>query len=253
MWTEEQTGWLRSPQRYERIAARLAADVRSGLLAPGERLPGERELARRLEVSRSSVREALAALALEEVLETRPGSGTYVTVDAPTKVRTLADLAQPFTAKDLAGDASPSALLEARLAIEPELAALAAGHAHRDDAVEAILDRMEALDAVTSPEERAAWNDADRSFHLQLARMTQNVVLASLAEHVAALMDQPLWQSLRDESVAASGRLAMHQAEHRMIYEAVVAGDAAAARFLTRQHIQRVRRYMTLDEREDPR
>ena len=50
-------------QRYEEIAARLADDIRSGALVPGERLPSERDLARTLEVSRASVREALASLA----------------------------------------------------------------------------------------------------------------------------------------------------------------------------------------------
>ncbi len=244
MWTEEQTDWLRTPQRYERIAARLAADVRSGLLAPGERLPGERELARRLEVSRSSVREAIAALALEGVVETRPGSGTYVAEDGHERARGLAESGRPVA---VPADASPSALLEARLAIEPELAALAAARGQRDEIAETLLERMEAVDDASSAEGRVAWNDADRRFHLQLARMTGNPVLGALAEHIAALMDQPLWQSLRDESVAVSGRMALHVAEHRMIYEAVVAGDAAAARFLCTQHIHRVRRYMTLD------
>src|SRR5689334_18166524 len=62
----EQTS-LHAPQLYERIAARLVDEVRSGALAPGERLPGERELARRLGVGRSSVREAIAALQVDGV------------------------------------------------------------------------------------------------------------------------------------------------------------------------------------------
>ena len=64
---------------------------------------------------------------------------------------------------------------------------------------------------------------------------------------VAAVMDQPLWQRLRDESVAVPGRARLHAAEHRMIYEAIVDGDAEAAAFYATQHIQRVRRYMTLE------
>src|SRR4051794_5442665 len=64
---------FRPLQRYEQIAERLAADIRSGLLAPGERLPSERDLARSLEVSRASVREAIGALQVQGVVETRPG------------------------------------------------------------------------------------------------------------------------------------------------------------------------------------
>ena len=76
---------FRPLQRYEQIAERLAADIRSGLLAPGERLPSERELARTLEVSRASVREAIAALQLQGVVETRPGAGTFVAAEPPPR------------------------------------------------------------------------------------------------------------------------------------------------------------------------
>src|SRR3954452_22017035 len=92
---------FRPLQRYEQVAERLAADIRSGLYAPGERLPAERELARSLEVSRASVREALAALQVQGVVETRPGAGTFVAADAPA-------------GSGVPHDASPSAVLEAR-------------------------------------------------------------------------------------------------------------------------------------------
>jgi DNA-binding transcriptional regulator YhcF (GntR family) len=84
----DRTTWapLDRPQRYERIAARLVGDIRAGRLAPGDRLPSERELARRLAVGRASVREALAALALDGVLETRPGSGSFVAADAAARL-----------------------------------------------------------------------------------------------------------------------------------------------------------------------
>ena len=60
-------------------------------------------------------------------------------------------------------------------------------------------------------------------------------------------MDEPLWQRLRDDSIAVPGRTTLHLAEHRMIYEAIAEGDADAAELYAAQHIKRVRRYMTLD------
>ena len=84
-------------------------------------------------------------------------------------------------------------------------------------------------------------------FHLRLAALTGNPVLAGIAGHVAALMDQPLWQRLRDDSIATPGRTAIHLAEHRMIYEAIAEGDPDAAALYAAQHVKRVRRYMTLD------
>ena len=117
--TSSERTTFRPLQRYEQIAERLADDIRSGVLAPGERLPSERDLARTLEVSRASVREALASLALQGVVETRHGAGTFVVGLPPSE--------PPH-------DASPSAVLEARLALEPAVARLAAarGQARRD-------------------------------------------------------------------------------------------------------------------------
>ena len=219
---------FRPLQRYEQVAERLAADIRSGLLAPGERLPSERDLARTLEVSRASVREAIASLQVQGVVETRKGAGTYVA-------------ARPPAAEASPHDASPSAVLEARLQLEPAVARLAAARAQRDSAAENLLEAMEA-----EPVDIATWNASDRLFHRQLAAMTGNPVLLAFADHVASLMDEPLWQRLRDDSIAVPGRTRIHVAEHRMIYEAIVAGDAEAAAFYSVQHINRVRTYMEL-------
>ena len=217
---------FRPRQRYEQIAERLADDIRSGVLAPGERLPSERDLARTLEVSRASVREALASLALQGVVETRHGAGTFVVGLPPSE--------PPH-------DASPSAVLEARLALEPAVARLAAARGLADETAEKLLEAMDA-----EPMDIATWNASDRLFHRQLAAMTGNPVLLAFADHVAALMDEPLWQRLRDDSIAIAGRTRIHVAEHRMIYEAIVAGDAEAAAFYSVQHINRVRAYMEL-------
>ena len=229
---------IHTPQRYERIAERLAAEIRSGAFAPGERLPSERDLARRLEVGRASVREAIAALQVQGVVETRPGSGTFVSAAAAGRLP---------AASPLPHDASPSDLLEARTLIEPAVARLAAARGRPDATAEALLDAMEAAADPADPAARAGWNEADRLFHRQIAAMTGNVVLTSLADHVASLMDQPLWQRLRDDSIASPGHTAIHLAEHRMIYEAIVDGDPDAAALYAAQHVKRVRRYMTLD------
>ena len=132
-------------------------------------------------------------------------------------------------------------MLEARIALEPAVARLAAARAQRDETAEKLLAAMEA-----EPVDIATWNASDRLFHRQLAAMTRNPVLLAFADHVASLMDQPLWQRLRDDSIAEPGRTRIHVAEHRMIYEAIVAGDAEAAAFYSVQHINRVRAYMEL-------
>src|SRR3954468_20970457 len=152
---ESSLSTFRPLQRYEQIAERLAEDIRSGRLTPGERLPSERDLARALEVSRASVREALAALQLQGVVETRPGAGTFVAAHAP--------------AGEVPHDASPSAVLEARAQLEPAVARLAARRAQPDPAVENLLAAMEAVGDPSAPGARPPWSASDRLFHRQLA------------------------------------------------------------------------------------
>ena len=69
---------LAPTQLYERVLSRLTAQIADGVLKPGDRLPSERELARRLQVSRPVVREAIGALQNERLVWTRHGAGTYV-------------------------------------------------------------------------------------------------------------------------------------------------------------------------------
>ena len=137
------------PQRYERIAERIAADIRAGRLAPGERLPSERELARRLEVGRASVREAIAALRCGAC--SRRGRAP-----APSSPPTRSSGSAPGELS--AHDAGPFDLLEARLLLEPGVAALAARRGRRDAEAEALLDAMDAAEADGRP--RAAGTTA---------------------------------------------------------------------------------------------
>jgi DNA-binding FadR family transcriptional regulator len=171
------------------------------------------------------------------VLETRPGSGSFVAADALDRLAPGAELT--------AHDAGPFDLIEARLLLEPGVAALAARRGRTDAEAEQLLD---AMDAAEANGDRGGWNEGDRRFHRRLAALTANPVLLALADEIATLMDQPLWQRLRDDSIAQPGRARIHAAEHRMIYEAIVDGDASAASFYATQHLERVRRYMTTDQ-----
>jgi DNA-binding FadR family transcriptional regulator len=232
-------------QRYELVADRLVIDLRRGALHPGSRLPGERDLASSLGVGRASVREALGALAVRGLVETRPGAGSFVTADALERLASADALPAGLS---LPADAGPDALLQARRAFEPEIAALAASRGGGEDPVVAeLLSTMEDSADPSDPEQRRQWSDADRAFHRQLAVATGNPVILTIADHLASLMDQPLWQQLRDESIAVPGRTTLQLAEHRLIAAAIADGDAAAARQHTIQHIDRARRFMALD------
>lgn len=233
-------------QRYEQIADHLTDDIRAGRLAPGMRLPGERELAQRLGVGRASVREALGFLQVRGLIETRHGAGSFVAADA---ARILRDEA-PAPDLVLPADAGPAAVLEARELLEPAMAALAASATGRaaHAPIALLLDQMAAASDVEDPTQRRVWSDADRDFHRAIARATGNPVLAAIGEQLAQAMDQPLWRRLRDDSIAVPGRTVLQLAEHRLIAAAIAEGDAQAAESHARQHIIRARRYMALDQ-----
>jgi DNA-binding FadR family transcriptional regulator len=237
-------------QRYEQIADLLLADLRRGVLQAGERLPGERQLAEHYGVGRASIREALAALVVRGLVQTRQGAGSFFVADALERLARADDGGAALAGAGglgLPADAGPAAVLEARRILEPEIVALAARRASADPEIEALLTIMEDNQDPSDPQQRRRWSDADRRFHRQFAVATANPVLLAIADHLAELMDQPLWQQLRDESIAVPGRTTLQLAEHRLIAAAVTEGDADGARLNASRHIDRARRYMALD------
>jgi len=238
-------------QRYEQIADHLVEEIAAGRLLPGERLPGERELAQRLNVGRASVREALGYLQVQELVMTRPASGSYVAEDA------LARLARHDgdgrAAPAPVPDAGPAAVLDARAITEPAVARFAAAAApHRREGLSRLIEVMNASMDPADAEQRRRWSDADRMFHREIAVLAGNPVLVAMADQIARTMDEPLWRRLRDESLTVPGRTELFLAEHRLIAASILEGDADAAWTHVCQHIHRARRYMALEDKQEP-
>jgi DNA-binding FadR family transcriptional regulator len=228
----------RPKQTYEQVSERIRSGIRNGHFAPDERLPSERELATRFRVSRPAVREAIGALENQGLVTTRPDSGTYVSSDA------LQQLSAPSTADD--ADFSPTSTLDLRLILEPAIARRAALHPRPDALAEQYLAQMESITDISDPEQCELWNTSDRLFHRQIAAMTGDPLLVKIADEVAKTMDQPLWKRLKDDGIYDAKRVQLYVSEHRLIYEAIVCGDADAAAMYVEQHIKRVRRDITL-------
>ncbi len=238
---------IETVQLYERISALLISQIRSGYWRPGQRLPPERDLARSLNVSRPSLREALAALQVRGILETRHGAGSRVSQGAQAILEQLNEAdSSPRNA-----DVSPVALLEARSSIEPVIASLAAERFRDDGHLDEYLSVMREHTDFTLGEDRLLWCDADRLFHRDIARYTGNPVLSYFASVVADVMDQPLWRRLRDQMLSEPGRLGSSADEHARILEALRHGDAQASCDHARRHVEAVRACMGLDSSRD--
>jgi GntR family transcriptional regulator, transcriptional repressor for pyruvate dehydrogenase complex len=220
------------PRRPRNLALELVESIgdriRDGRLASGQKLPTEAEIMAGYGVSRTVVREALSKLQAAGQVRTRHGIGTFVVGPgeaapfriAPEQLATLADVI---------------AMLELRIGLETEAAALAAQRRSEGNLGEmrAALDEFGV--AVRAGRDAVA---ADFRFHLGIARATQNPHFAELVSALGATMiprarlDAPV--PLTDERREYLHRV---HGEHESIYDAIAAHDAEAARAAMRTHL----------------
>jgi DNA-binding FadR family transcriptional regulator len=211
------------PRRlYLQIADQVRSLIAAGEFPHGSRLPAERELAKRFGVSRPTLREALIALEVQGYVDVRPGSGIVVTT--PNGVAT-----------DCSGDEGPLEILRARILIEGEIAAEAAGLMKPKDisVLEQILVAMkdEAAD-------EAARVDADRQFHRYIAAKLANKLLMRMAVGLFDLRDTPLARQFATDFDNTKTWTAV-LAEHRRIVSALAARNPEQARKAMRDHLRR--------------
>ena len=162
----------------DQIAARLIDLITERQLKAGDRLPPERELAATMGVSRSSLREALRALAMLGVAEMRQGDGTYLTNLQPGSLMRSVGLVLALS------DSGLEELFEARKLVEPGLAKLAAERIDEAAAEELYRCAASTHDALTDPE---AFMWADIELHAMIAKAARNAVLERLLESIAGM------------------------------------------------------------------
>lgn len=203
----------------------------SGELSPGDRLPREADLAERLGLSRSSLREAVRALSLIHVLDVRQGDGTYVTSLSPNL---LLD-AMAFVV-DFHRDDTVLHFLEVRRVIEPAAAAMAAVRMS-DEAIAKLEEVMAPLDPDTGVEELVA---SDLEFHRLIAEGSGNPVLCSLVESLSGPTHRArVWRGLTQEEAVARTL-----AEHRAIVQAIRSRQPDVARSWATVHVAGVEQWL---------
>lgn len=210
---------------YHRLAHAIMQLIDDGEVKLGERLPSERTLAERFDVSRTAVREAIIALEIRGIVEVRGGSGIYVCGTRPSHF--LRDAAP-----------GPFELLGARLVIEPEIAAVAAVRAKDID-----LDRISAVlrELRQTMQDKRANEAADRKFHVAIAEGTGNCVLVQMVTSVWDKARGAMWVKLEEHFHTRALREAAMD-DHQRVFSALVARDAAESRDAMRMHIERVMR-----------
>jgi DNA-binding FadR family transcriptional regulator len=210
---------------YQQVADQIAALIKNGEVKTGQRLPPERDLAIRFKVSRPVVREALVALELSGAIEVRTGSGAYV---KPT-------VARPPSA-NLKIETGPSAfeLINARKLLEPALAGQAALRRTEKD----LAAIAQALRVFERHWKGTHWEtlEADRVFHLAIAKAAHNERAFSIVENLWADMFGPIFAVLSERTKIANKKLiTMH--DHRTIFFCIQNGDAQGVEAAMHTHL----------------
>lgn len=214
---------------YESVAAQIKRRIVEGIYPADSRLPGERELAEELKVSRVTIREAEIALQAMGYIQIRAGSGAYVTAPAARQ-----DGHIPVV--------SALELTQARLMFESEAAALAAKAI--DDATLTRLGELVDIMSQTHPDENDASLEADREFHLTIAAASGNTAVHYTIESLWRMRTE-LPDIEAAHSAVCSDEMARERGrEHREILEALQARDAGAARHAMQAHFRRLLRSM---------
>lgn len=215
---------MKAQRLYKTVATDLLKLIDSGKYQVGDRLPAERDLALEYNVSRPTMREAVIALEIAGRVEVRKGSGVYIIQHEEEEARSL----------DL--DVGPFELTEARMLIEGEAAGLAASMITDKEIteLEATIDQMKLENENTNVSE-----DADKAFHMIIARATRNSVIETMIDELWTLRDKSELTQTMYETVRTGG-VRPSIDEHWAIFEALKSRNPVAARAAMRNHLSRV-------------
>jgi len=213
--------------KAQEVGKQLLLALQDGTLQSGQRLPSERALAQQMVVSRGSVREALSALERLGILKRRVGDGTYVLPVA----QGLSSLLGVLSLRDSSGGLVD--LWEARLEIETALAGMCMRSAG-EKAISRIDRNLQEMRDALAGGEVMRYLDADKRFHLAIARGADNQFLESMVTPLIAITNDHLLENI------SSGRLLerCHESlpEHEQIFSAIQGRDELAVDRAVRTH-----------------
>lgn len=218
------------PRVFSDVVIQIKKMIAGGHLGPGDRLPPERELEQMLRVSRTSVREAIRALETQGIVEIRRGSGTYVTRGASGAF--LRD-----EAEDVArSEGGPEALTQARLALEPTIARMAATH-RASEQLERLREATQAMrEQIGAPDPT---REHDVRFHQTLAESTGNPILAEFGHRLCALRQRLPWKLAMNASLHESKIQEAFVEQHEEILESIGKRRPDEAEARMREHIDK--------------
>ncbi len=223
---------VKTKKVYMKIVEQIRNLIKEDKLKPGVKLPSEKILAEKLGASRSSLREAISALEILGITESRGGKGNYIKGNLNS---TLYE--QVF--KELEEEESPFEILEARKVVETEIAGLAAKKATEGD-IAAIKESLNKMKENMTDIPKAI--EFDREFHINIGRAAHNTILFSITFYLADILKGKLWIKLLEKSWSIPSHPQKYCEEHNEIFNAIKNKDSKEARNRMYDHLDDVGR-----------
>ena len=211
------------------IASEMRRAIDDGTYRRFERLPPSRQLAASLGVARNTLRDALYQLEKEGLLETRAGSGTYITAPKQDVVPAAVE------------DAAPLELIDARFALEPHICRLCVLHGRREDfdAMDTLCQKMEAF--ASDP---VVFASADTEFHRALAKTTRNNLLIWLIGQINTVRSLDEWTRMRQLTLDHQ-IIGQYNMQHREVLNALRSREPERAAAKMKEHLETARLSLT--------
>lgn len=236
---------VKNQRLYLQIVNQVRDLIAKGNLKAGDKLSPERELTKKFGVSRASIREAMSALEILGLIESRGSQGNFIKAD---RIDASID---GVLLKELLKNHSPLEVFEARCELEPSLTALAAKKRTLEDLKE-LKEHLQKLNSLGHQIEFDLkdlkkvedYMEEDRIFHLAIANCANNSILFAIYSRVNSMLKEKHWKVLKMKSIVKKGEIKKFEKEHTEMFNEIRKGNAELARINALEHLQNIERDM---------
>lgn len=223
---------IKSTKVYEQVIEQIKNMIVDGTLKKGDRLPSERELVESLEVSRTSVREAIRALQIMGLIECRQGEGNFIKEDFENT------LFEPISIMFMLQQRDLEQILDARRIIEAGTAEFAAKMITKEDLNE-LRKITESFQVCRNENENVKF---DRQFHYKIAKASGNLLIINILNAMSSLMDSSFKDARKNILIDKENVIVLAN-QHKLIYEAIRDGDGIRASKEMKKHLDFANEY----------
>jgi GntR family transcriptional repressor for pyruvate dehydrogenase complex len=223
---------VKNTKVYEQVIEQIKEMITSGKLKRGDRLPPERELVEQLQVSRTSIREAIRALQIIGLIECKQGGGNFI------KESFENSLFEPLSIMFVLQNSRPEEILELRKIVEIETAALAAEKINDEE-----LKQLESIiEQLKLSEDEEVSSRLDKEFHYKVAQASGNFLIVNVLKAISSLVDSFIKDAR--ESILRQNENEVLIEHHENIYKALSARDKNKATEVMRKHLDFIDDYL---------